>query len=316
MQFWNTIVSEIKNGYNLVLLYVIESKGSSPGRQGFKMAVSQSGLLVGSIGGGIMEHKLVELCKSELLQAPFSPFIKKQVHLADIPSNKSGMICSGEQTIAFYHLPSAELNLIQQIKLAYQPAHTSQLSFSNQGIELENLTIESKFELSIANSNDWVLKENIHHAPQLHIIGGGHVSLALSKFAKDIGFNVTVYDDRTNLNTIAQNNFAKTCGIAEYKNISNMITQGSSSYVAIMSFGYKTDKIILKSLLKGSYNYLGMMGSYAKIDTLFKELMEEGTTSKELKTVFAPIGLPITSKTPQEIAVSILGQLIQIKNRK
>ena len=296
-----------------MLLYVIESKGSSPGRQGFKMAVSQSGLITGSIGGGMMEHKLVELCKSKLLKAPFTPFLKKQIHRDDIPANKSGMICSGEQTIAFFYLSTHDLALIKQIDLVLRKHVKQQLSLSNRGISLEKLALATKYQL-LYSEDSWTFKENLCRYPQLHIVGGGHVSLALSRLAREIGFTVTVYDNRSYLNTIAQNSFAETVYIEEYKNIADVIPQGDFSYVVIMSFGYKTDKVILKSLVEGTYCYLGMMGSRAKIDRLYAELEEEGVMPEKLKNVFAPIGLPISSKTPSEIAISILAQMIMLKN--
>jgi len=314
MPFWKTIASEIENGHNLVLLYVIESSGSSPGRQGFKMTVSNSGLLTGSIGGGIMEHKLVELCKSELLEGPFEPFMKKQIHRSGISSNKSGMICSGEQTIVFYHLGKDQLLLIQNIIKANESKNT-QLVFSNRGIQIIEADNTLKIQLEINNDQHWKLKEQLNFLPQLHIIGGGHVSLALSKFAKEIDFNVIVYDDRSRLNTMEKNNFAKTVYIKKYNSIKENIPDGVQTYVVIMSFGFKTDKVILKNLLKGNYKYLGMMGSKAKIDTLFKELLEKGVSNNELSKVLAPIGLPIASKTPKEIAISILSQMIQVKNK-
>ncbi len=315
MSFWESIKSEIKNRYNVVLLYVIESNGSSPGRQGFKMLVSQSGLLAGSVGGGIMEHKLVELCRLELLKAPFKPFIKRQIHQSDVVKDKSGMICSGAQTIAFYHLDSQSLALIQSIIKAINTKEKLLISYSQNGITLfAGKSQQSKFILTPASYSNWKLIEDIHFAPQLHIIGGGHVSLALSKFAKELSFLVTVYDDRENLNTVTHNNAASTKHITNYEQIGKHIAQSADNYLVIMSFGYKTDKVILKSLLRGSYKYVGMMGSQAKIDTLFKELKEEGISNKRLEKVHAPIGLPINSKTPNEIAISILGQIIQIKN--
>ncbi len=314
MEFWKTIASEIEKGHNLVLLYVIESSGSSPGRQGFKMAVSSSGLLSGSIGGGIMEHKLVELCKSELLKVPFAPFIKKQIHQSDIPSNKSGMICSGEQTIAFFHLGKAQLSLVQKIVHANSSKH-GQLVLSNNGIQIIEASNTPNFQLEIDNSIHWQLKEQLNFSPVLYIIGGGHVSLALSKFSQETGFDVVVHDDRSRLNTMEENSFAKPVYIEDYSTINDIIPNGERTYVVIMSFGFKTDKIILKSLLKGNYKYLGMMGSKAKIDILFRELLEEGVNNTKLEKVFAPIGLPIASKTPQEIAVSILGQIVLQKNQ-
>ena len=66
MSFWNSLVHALINRRNIALMIVTESEGSSPGRQGFKMWVSKDGKMNGSIGGGIMEHKLVETCKSLL----------------------------------------------------------------------------------------------------------------------------------------------------------------------------------------------------------------------------------------------------------
>ena len=101
--FWKQLIREIETGGSIVLLYVVESQGSSPGRQGFKMFVSQR-TMVGTIGGGFMEHKLVELARNKLQDGKFESFLKRQVHQSDSKQDKSGMICSGEQTIAFVYL--------------------------------------------------------------------------------------------------------------------------------------------------------------------------------------------------------------------
>ena len=101
-----------------MLLYVLESKGSSPGRQGFFMAVNAIGDIEGSIGGGIMEHKFIETAKDQLKEAVHLTFsdlrnaytvapqftIKKQVHNKSAVANQSGMICSGEQTLLLYRI--------------------------------------------------------------------------------------------------------------------------------------------------------------------------------------------------------------------
>ena len=89
MTIWNDILTELDNDQQVVLMVVLESKGSSPGRQGFKMMVSSSSKLSGSIGGGFMEHKLVELCRQKLLISEFTPFFKKQIHQDSIAKNKS-----------------------------------------------------------------------------------------------------------------------------------------------------------------------------------------------------------------------------------
>ena len=102
LKIWSKILDEITQNKNLVFMCVLDSKGNSPGRQGFKMYVTSDGHLHGSIGRGILEHKLVELAKDKMSKGPFQPFVKRQIHRSDLEVDKSGMICSGEQLIAFY----------------------------------------------------------------------------------------------------------------------------------------------------------------------------------------------------------------------
>lgn len=316
MKLWKTIKNELINGHNLVLLIVLESKGSSPGRQGFKMAVSQSGLLSGSIGGGIMEHKLVELCKHDLLNAPFKPFIKKQIHQDGIAKDKSGMICSGEQTIAFYHLAMDSIDLVNNIIAAEHSTTKNQLIYTAEEINISPITLlENKYGFDLISENEWLLSEQLVFAPQLHIIGGGHVSLALSRLAKNLEFSVTVYDNRTELNTVELNTYANDKQVIDYSTIGSTISNSAHNYVVILSFGYKTDKIILKSILPYHYKYVGLMGSKEKVSTLFSDLINEGVNPIDLNRIYAPIGINILSKTPEEIAISILAQLISIKNK-
>lgn len=290
---------------------VIDSKGSSPGRMGFKMAVNEDGELLGSIGGGIMEHKLVELCKSDLLKKDFDPFIKRQIHQSNIPKDKSGMICSGEQTIAFYELDNSYNELIGEL---VNWSGNGALIFSEKGIRLNReYSIREKFDLKL-KANSWSLIENLNYRPTIHIIGGGHVGLALSELAHALDFEVKIYDDREKLNTLDQNQWAEQIPIPDYSEIKSALIHGMDDYVVLMSFGYQTDKILLKELVQEEFHYLGMMGSSEKVKKLFGELISEGITNEHLSRVHAPIGIPIASKTPKEIAISILAEIIQVKN--
>ena len=99
---WQLIEKCLQQKEEVMLLYVLESKGSSPGRQGFFMAVNSSGEISGSLGGGIMEHKFVERAKSKLKRSAVEISIHHQVHDKQAGTNQSGMICSGEQTIFFH----------------------------------------------------------------------------------------------------------------------------------------------------------------------------------------------------------------------
>lgn len=314
MGFWKTIQNEINEGEAVALLYVIDSKGSSPGRQGFKMWVSTSNKIQGSIGGGIMEHKLVELCKSILSQGSFSPFIKKQIHKDGIPNDKSGMICSGEQIVAFYYFDSSNSNLLKSLAINDLKRNGS-IEYSHSGVVYSELNLnKSKFELEIKSQKEWHLNENLSFEDELHIVGGGHISLALSEFAVKLGFRVIVYDDRPGLNTMILNEFAPQKEIVDFSQIGSIIPEGENKYVVLVSFGYRIDKIILRQLLDKNYAYLGMMGSRSKVDQLYQEYLTKGISSSSLDHVYAPIGLDIGSKTPNEIAISILAEIIKVRN--
>lgn len=311
MKIWEKIKDWLQKDHELILMYVVDSEGSSPGRRGFKMIINDEGEMYGSIGGGFMEHKLVELCKKELMGKAFEPFIKRQIHRPDLARDRSGMICSGEQTVAFYPIGVQDAGLFEAIL-----TKKGLLIADQQGLHFHpNQSISSQFETSISSPSAWQVKENLHFQPCLHIIGGGHVGLALSKFASELDFNIKVYDDREGLNTMARNQFAEGIVLEDYDQITAYLPEGPDQYVVLMSFGYRTDKVILKQLLGCNFKYLGMLGSQKKVESLFAELREEGFAQELMDRVHAPIGLQIHSKTPAEIAVSILAEIIALKNR-
>src|SRR5678815_5638858 len=102
IRVWKQISKCLAEHIPVMLLYVLESKGSSPGRQGFFMAVNAKGDMEGSIGGGMMEHKFVEMAIEKLRVQHLEFGVRKQIHDKTAPKEQSGMICSGEQTILLY----------------------------------------------------------------------------------------------------------------------------------------------------------------------------------------------------------------------
>ena len=267
MNFWQNIQQQLSLNRPLVLLYVLESAGSSPGRQGFKMFVSGNGYFEGSIGGGIMEHKLVELSKELLKEGRFSPFLKRQIHRTNIPQDKSGMICSGEQTVVFYYLDKIDLTWIDKIL----NTGNGVLQLDNSGITYHSgLTMNTRFHSFIEVDKNWMLKEHLGFQYLVYIIGGGHVGKALSQIMGLLGFYITVLDNREGLNTMEENHFAHEKKVVSYDTIQNHIPEGEHVYVVLMSFGYKTDEICLKQLLGKKFRYFGVMGSVEKMKTLLR----------------------------------------------
>jgi xanthine dehydrogenase accessory factor len=129
-----------------------------------------------------------------------------------------------------------------------------------------------------------------------------------------LDFRVVVLDDRKNLSTFENNQFAHQKHIIDFKNIADMVPENQHTYVVIMSFAHKNDEVILKQMVKKNIKYLGMIGSKNKIKTIYDSLIQQGISKKDLSRVDAPIGLSINSKTTAEIAISIAAKIIQIRN--
>ena len=309
MNVWEFVHEKLYDGIKVMLLYVLESEGSSPGRQGFKMALAGDGTYCGTIGGGIMEHKFVEKAKLLLQQNETGVLIQKQYHDKNHGDNRSGMICSGNQLNVFIPLSASDKKTI--INIFASKGKTIHLS--PKGISLISGNAKG---LQYKTDEDWMYTEAVNQQPVIHIIGGGHISLALSELMSFLGFFIKVYDDRPGVKTLLQNNFAdEKIIIPEYEQLLNFFTAGENDFVVIMTVGYRSDKIVLKQLINNNFLYLGLLGSQHKIDTLFNELKSEGIKAELVKKIFSPIGLPIDSKTTMEIAVSIAAEIIREKNK-
>lgn len=279
-------------------MIVIANEGSSPGRKDFKMAVAKNGMF-GTIGGGIMEHKLVEYAQSLINKPSFEPFIKHQIHDKSALKDQSGMICSGQQTIAFYDIKADFLPLINQILTE----ENFQITYNNHGINI------------LSENPEWSFTETNSLPQKVYIIGGGHVGLALSEVLSRMDFEIHILDHRENLNTMEANYFVTTKQIIDFEEIGNYIPEGNDVYVVIMSFGYRTDDIIIRRLINKNFKYIGMLGSKEKIATLFQNMIVDGFDKDTIAKVYAPIGIDIKSETTQEIAISVAAQLIRVKNQ-
>ncbi len=316
MAVWEFALEALKENRKVALLVVLHSQGSSPGRQGFKMVLSETGQMAGSIGGGIMEHKLVELARNLLPVSPDQPILKRQIHSKAAIQNQSGMICSGEQTVALYFLKPFQVPVLESITAALKGHKSGLLLLSDQGLDfLEGRNQETTFTFSVEKDTVWHFSEKIPARKAVYIIGGGHVALALSQVLRMLPFDLHLFDDRPNLNTFTDNPFVHFKTITPYAQIADLIPEGPENFVVIMTIGYRSDKEVIRQLLGRNYGYLGLLGSKAKIAQLFAELKDEGFSETELKKVYAPIGIQIKSQTPEEIAISIAAEIIQVKNK-
>ena len=132
----------------------------------------------------------------------------------------------------------------------------------------------------------------------------------------EMDFYIALYEDRDGLNTVVQNEFAHEIIIVDdYTALSYHIASGRNQFVVIMTFGYRTDDIALRSLLDKTFSYIGVLGSKKKMEKLFTAYRSDGIAEEVLQRIHTPIGLDISSQTPEEIAVSIAAEIIKVKNR-
>ncbi len=315
-QTFSFIQTHLSQGRRTILMTVIGREGSSPGKQGFKMAVASDGSFTGSIGGGVMEHRLVEQAKRLLKQQhALRPFLVFQNHDPQAGANRSGMICSGGQTIAFTPLDESDILTVEMILEAVEQHQKGVLRLSEKGLFfVAGADLQAVSQSNVVAGKEWEYTEQVGMPDSLYIFGAGHVGLALCKIFSNLDFKIHLFDNRHELNIFETNQFAHVKEIVDFNQVEKLVPEGSNIYVVIVTFAHKSDEQILRQLLNKNVQYLGMMGSATKVETIFGNLKRTGFTEYQLKKVYAPIGIPVNSETSAEIAVSIAAQIIAVKN--
>ena len=319
---WRLALQALEEHDPAMLLYVLDSSGSSPGRRGFFMVVVDAGSLgtlsmKGSIGGGIMEHKFVEMARQLLRSGESAAQTRKQYHDKTAAKDQSGMICSGEQTIFLYRLKQKDKEIIQRIISSLENSQNGTLVLSPSGIGFNDDIPAKNFAFEKQSDDEWEYREKTGFKCRLSIIGGGHCSLSLSNLMRKLDFYIRVYDDRSELNTMLENDAAhEKHVVTDYSELAGLIEPGPDHYVVIMTMGYRTDDIALRALVNKDFAYLGVLGSKSKIEKMMSGYRADGINQERLHQVHAPIGLGIKSESPEEIAVSIAAEIIGVKNVK
>jgi xanthine dehydrogenase accessory factor len=316
IEFWEFVHENLQADEPLLLLLVVESGGSSPGKPGFKMAVTVDGRIHGTIGGGIMEKELADKAVNLLARGTGRPQLLKLLHHEGGAGKSSGMICSGWQRLAMLPLAGTDSDAVDSLIFALKRNRPGRLKISPGGMEFQpRQKPAATIAFTAKSAEDWLYQEEAGQRPTVTIIGGGHVGLALSRVMADLNFHIVVLDDRAEVATMAENTYAQEKQLVSYKSIGRQVSEGQQSYVVIMTFGHQADERVLAQLARKKLRYLGLMGSPAKIAQIFANLKRKGIGAASLKKIHAPVGLPINSHTPEEIAISIAAEIIQIKNQ-
>jgi xanthine dehydrogenase accessory factor len=342
------IAKSLGNNEKVVLATLITRVGSAPRAVGAKCLIRSDGTSLGSIGGGCVEaevwqeaQKVIEKGDGRVLHFDLTPEL-----LAE-----GGLICGGNIDIFLEPLQEEFFAIYQEVARIRQKGGSAILAtlisvdgaFTKEkgskvlmkalgekvgflwgGVELEKkileegevLLKEKKPKVMVFSSENRkmdILLEPIFSEPTVYLFGGGHVSEQVAPLAKKVHFKVVVIDDREVFANRARFPEADEVIVSEFEKCFNELPIDETSYIVIVTRGHLYDGFVLKQAVKTKAHYIGMIGSKKKIRTLYQNLMEEGISKDTLARVYAPIGIDINSETPEEIAVSIVAELIKVR---
>ena len=251
LEYYQKVLELSKTNQPLWQVSIIRTDGSSPAKPGMKMIITSAYGTYGNLGGGEMEHAIIDYVLKHEPGIPLEMgFDLGSGVLAD---KDTGMICGGSARVF--------------IEPLYKPHH-------------------------------------------LYIIGAGHCGKALGQLAKQCGFWVHLVDNREQSLQQCSAECYHQLHYNNYSDISQAVVFGANSWIVIMTHGHAHDKEVLQQCLKHDHAYLGMIGSKSKVAKTFEQLEKQGFDREILEKVHAPIGLNIYSQSPQEIAVSIMAEII------
>jgi len=250
-------LERISKGETVALATIVETKGSTPREVGAKMLVGKDGLIVGTIGGGITEAKVIEEVKQSLKE--------------------------GKGKLITYHLTKEQAAL-------------------DEG--------------AICGGDMKIFIDVLQPKEEVLIFGAGHIAICVSRLAKMVGFKVTVVDSRREFANQDRFPDADEIIAEDTEKALTYLRITPSTYIIVLTRGHLKDEEVLGSVIKSGAAYIGMIGSRKKNSTVFQHLEEQGISAQELKEVHAPIGVDIGAQTPEEIAVSIMAEIIQVRKQK
>ncbi len=176
-----------------------------------------------------------------------------------------------------------------------------------------NLNNEASYDNGlICGGTVEIFVEPILPQPMLYLFGGGHVSMALAKTASAAGFAVGVVDDREAFANLQRFPMAQDV-FTSYDKAFEAIHPNAATYLVIVTRGHKEDMRVLSWAVRTEARYVGMIGSKRKVLSVYRALEQEGYRPEEFERVFAPMGLEIGALSPEEIAISIVAELVAVR---
>jgi len=316
--FWTTLASYLRGGQKVFIALVAEHTTHSPGTTGARMIVAEDGTIAGTIGGGIMEYNLVKRARTLLEDGEFAPELQTLHHREKGEGEKSGMICAGRQTNLYYLCyPERDTDAVEEAARAQGKGLSGEMHISEEGMGFNAgpPVVDQPQILLVQQSGAWRYVEQLLNQKRIAIMGGGHCALALSRMMQGLGYDVFVFDTRSDVATVQQNTFARSVTIVpDLREAGAQVGYPELTDVVVMTTDFPSDVHSLLGVVALPFPFVGMMGSPAKITRIYKELQKAGVSKEALAKIHMPVGLPIHSNTPEEIAISVAAQIIQRRN--
>ena len=346
---YQIIEQELAQGGDIVLATIVAQKGSAPRAPGTRFLIRPDGSFEGTIGGGKVEAEVLAEAQ-KVFKERKNRIIR--FRLTGEEAAETEMICGGELEIhleffsgtipahrEFYKkiidllqkgrsaLIVTLLGEVQSVdfgdsKCLYIPGE-EQLLKNISWIEIvrkDLLAVLSKGQPAmltpiVQDREKKIFLEPLMAPPHLFLFGAGHVASALCPLAKTIGFQITVFDDRPEFADPSRFPEADELIVRPFTRLLDDIPIPPHAFAVIMTRGHLHDHQVLRQVLDKPFRYIGMIGSLRKREIIFEALRQEGFAETLIRSVHSPIGLDIQAETPEEIAVSVVAELIQVRNQ-
>lgn len=320
----------LSEGEKLVLVTITAASGATPRGAGARMLVGREGRICGTIGGGAVEYRS-EQAALQVLDNGISCGRDFSLNREDVQN--LGMICGGEVHVYFQYIAAGDGDVIALAGEAECIFETGEalwllMNISTGGLSLytgeggvrgamvpdallEQLSRRPKL---VELDGGSYLVEQINSPGRVYIFGCGHVSRELEPVLSHLGFRCVMMDDRPEFARRELFPTAEDVRVVDFERIDEYAAIGEEDYVCIMTRGHAYDTVIQAQVLRRRPCYVGVIGSRKKAAGVRMALKRDyGMTDEELDLITTPIGLEIEAETPAEIAVSIAGQMIQVR---
>lgn len=343
-KFYQNMLELLKGGESFAVATIFDKSGSAPRSEGSKMIVRADGSTIGSIGGGRLEADVITSARENI---PARKTIVQPFNLTSRDAAASDMICGGAGEILVDCIDAGDDNNLKVYSEVVETiAHGRKgwlitvlgKTTADGGVSIQQCLVKPDRTLVGKLTCDPYLLEKLIAGPQkitlhseafdeqrflveplrqggvLYIFGAGHVSQKIAPLSESVGFRTIVMDDRADYaNKTRFPDPIETLVIDSFKKLPELEI-GSDSYLVIVTRGHLFDRDVLEQVLRSGAAYIGMIGSRAKRNLVYAEIMSRGITKEELERVYSPIGTEIGAETPEELAVSIVGELIKVRS--